>query len=1338
MQKVTLAVLFAVASALGAQTPYLVEDINSTTTASPTSSSPRNFARFGPRVYFAAFTSNTGEELWSTDGTEAGTSMVANIVPGTLGSLPSRFTVLNGILLFNASDQYGEELWTTDGTAAGTRRIADIYTLSQSSAPGDRAVIDGKMIFAATDAVNGRELWITDGTPAGTRFFKDLAPGPESSSPRAFAQFNGAFYFGTATGLWKTDGTEAGTVLVKAGVALNSLTVAGPRIFFYGYSEDAGREPWVSDGTTGGTHRIVEINPGPEGVALFGEVMTPLGNRVLFGAYEPEHGSELWVSDGTAAGTQILRDVNPGSESGLVSSGGVVSNGAVALFAAHAPESGTEIWRTDGTPAGTTLLREFNPGPGSGSMGNLITAGSSFVFTTSTPVSTHFWTSDGTAAGTRETATVTSRLLFGSRLTNIDGTLYFAAADSLHGYEPWKSDGTAAGTSMFANIGRDAAPSSEPGSFRVAGDWLYFNAWDGLASDASDRNSFWRSDGTPEGTVKISEEILGGETQVAIGRTLFFQRNYSELWMTGGTPESTKRATELEKRFPQPPSLRFVLGDRILANSGQQLWATTLTPGAPAVPLGSAGGSGFVEVAGRAFYLTNDSGTSVLWSTDGTPEGTYVVRRFPDGISGAPAAVGGHVYFVTAGSTPAVWRSDGTADGTVAIPGLPIRAGGGLVPAGSQLYCFDSAGTLWVTDGTTAGTRQLPAKPLERYAVTLGNSILFHQTVGTTHELWISDGTPEGTHELYDFGQGATTTYVVGYLNAGGQVFFNAYTPALGRELWVTDGTAAGTKLVADVEPGSLSSSPQSLHRAGERIFFAASTAAVGQELWAMPLGLTPRLTIGDVRVAEAETTARFAVSLSSAAAQTVTVAFSTGNGTASGTASGGSDYDAASGTLTFAAGETSKTIDVRVHADASAENDETFLVALREPSGATIETAAAAGIIEDDDRTADAGLALDFSQLRSREVGVLLVNAGPGTATNLQPRFTSTPESYGTDTCERCRFLSLAPGETAVALRRQPVGQQYFTATVSAREHDPNAANDSVAWTMNGSMVMEGLDLAPGSQAKIWIATYFPPSLSLSLESSDPAVLTVPSSVDVSGTPVSFTVHGIAPGTATIRAFTAANTLETLVVHVVAPGTPRRWPGGMWTSMNAQQLQFSSQVVFKIFTTATAPFNGRTATGTVTLNENGVELSRLTLKPEWGPQGQIAAHVPRLGKSTFTVEYSGDANFLPFSQTHDVEGVRGRVTLEATAVRKGSGVVVRARVTGSPMGGPEGTIRIGDGENVPLASIGPGIAAAEVTLPDVPESTTTLTVSYSGDPRYLGSQQGVRITDERRRTVRH
>ena len=144
--------LLAVCLPLGAQTPYLVKDINTTTTAIAASSSPANFIRFGTRIYFSATTSTNGTELWSTEGTQGGTTLFADITHGSFSSNPSRFVVVNGHLLFNAREPTsGEELWTTDGTSAGTRLLADISSGSAGSSPGDRVVYHGQLIFAAND-----------------------------------------------------------------------------------------------------------------------------------------------------------------------------------------------------------------------------------------------------------------------------------------------------------------------------------------------------------------------------------------------------------------------------------------------------------------------------------------------------------------------------------------------------------------------------------------------------------------------------------------------------------------------------------------------------------------------------------------------------------------------------------------------------------------------------------------------------------------------------------------------------------------------------------------------------------------------------------------------------------------------------------------------------------------------------------------------------------------------------------------------------------------------------------------------------------------------------------
>ena len=110
-----------------------------------------------------------------------------------------------------------------------------------------------------------------------------------------------------------------------------------------------------------------------------------------------------------------------------------------------------------------------------------------------------------------------------------------------------------------------------------------------------------------------------------------------------------------------------------------------------------------------------------------------------------------------------------------------------------------------------------------------------------------------------------------------------------------------------------------------------------------------PALRIGDRTVTEGNTgtaAATFTVTLSAASTQTVTVAYATGNGTAT----AGSDFQAASGTLTFAPGDTSKTITVWVTGDRLPEPTETFVVNLSSPTNATIADGQGVGAILDNE----------------------------------------------------------------------------------------------------------------------------------------------------------------------------------------------------------------------------------------------------------------------------------------------------------------------------------------------------------------------------------------------------
>src|SRR5262245_52744934 len=112
-----------------AQAPaFLVRDINAVPGAVE-SSSPQLLVQVGTTTFFTAWTPQTGRELWRSDGTEAGTTLVKDILPGPDGSSPTWLVDVNGTVFFVV----GTALWKSDGTRAGTVRVKEI---GRSMGPG--------------------------------------------------------------------------------------------------------------------------------------------------------------------------------------------------------------------------------------------------------------------------------------------------------------------------------------------------------------------------------------------------------------------------------------------------------------------------------------------------------------------------------------------------------------------------------------------------------------------------------------------------------------------------------------------------------------------------------------------------------------------------------------------------------------------------------------------------------------------------------------------------------------------------------------------------------------------------------------------------------------------------------------------------------------------------------------------------------------------------------------------------------------------------------------------------------------------------------------------------
>jgi hypothetical protein len=174
----------------------------------------------------------------------------------------------------------------------------------------------------------------------------------------------------------------------------------------------------------------------------------------------------------------------------------------------------------------------------------------------------------------------------------------------------------------------------------------------------------------------------------------------------------------------------------------------------------------------------------------------------------------------------------------------------------------------------------------------------------------------------------------------------------------------------------------------------------------------TPMLSIDDVTVDEAAGTAVFTVFLSSPSGKGITVDYATSDGTAS----AGADYTATTGTLTFATGETSKTISVPISDDLTYEGHETFSVNLSSPSNATIADAEGVGTILNNDAKPPVSFSITASPTVA-EGGTLTYTVTPSRSPDVSTNVTVTASggtaTDGVDYSSGDATFSFNPGDT-------------------------------------------------------------------------------------------------------------------------------------------------------------------------------------------------------------------------------------------------------------------------------------------------------------------------------------
>lgn len=758
----------------------------------PRGSEPTPLAALDGSFYFSAATRVAGRELWRSDGTAAGTALVRDVVAGPRSGLPNRTddelspfaAAVGGYLLFAArDDDHGLELWRTDGTAGGTTLVLDIDAGPSGSRLAAFREGPGGVHFRAETPDAGVEPWISDGTTAGTRLLADVAPGAADSDPVVLGVAAGHLLFAAfepthGRELWRSDGTPEGTALwldIRPGAVGSSLqpgaSVAGVTVFA---ADDGvhGSEPWRSDGTPEGTYLLADLDP----LQSSWHGGAAANDTWIFLIADVGSGDVALVrTDGTPANTQAGEPADGDSISRIV--GPAAAEGR-AIYTLCTDDCGPcqefcSTFSSDGTSAGTQVLwpREVHPG---WAPAGFRARPSDVVFTALRW--SRLYRSDGTAAGTVALERSGRFAYVSTELTPLpDGEVLFAAPDGGSNDFLWRTSGDS--FELVLGFGWYASTVQGRQIFRLGSQYLFpviHGQWG---------SELWRSDGTLGGTNQIHEFVSNAfyysypRDFVSSGGRAWFvvaddDHGY-EIWESDGTPAGTlvheltpgpeptqSRPARLTSiLLPDGPSLFYLFEGRLwrwnaqtqLANVVRRLRVDPSIVEERFVLTGATDRALFFDlVAG---------GSCALFATDGSREGTARVLDVGAGARGTGSCpeelvrFRGNHYFAACGPTSGceLWRTDGTTAGTTQVleiePGVISSSPSSLAAIGSYLHfaaCTSTQGCEpWWSDGTAAGTEPLadlfpgPASSNPTGFAAAHGDVYFGADGGTGPEPWI-------------------------------------------------------------------------------------------------------------------------------------------------------------------------------------------------------------------------------------------------------------------------------------------------------------------------------------------------------------------------------------------------------------------------------------------------------------------------------------------------------------------------------------------------------------------------------------------------------------------------
>lgn len=408
-----------------------------------------------------------------------------------------------------------------------------------------------------------------------------------------------------------------------------------------------------------------------------------------------------------------------------------------------------------------TLVKDLTPGTASSNLSNFTSAFGVLFFSDQ---SGHLWSSDGTAMGT---VLVDPDIIIDKLFFENSKLFSSAAGIPFEGFELYKFN-SFGDLELVKDINQTGTFSSYPSNFKHLGTTLLFEADDGVHG-----RELWKSDGTTGGTELVKDISPGSggariSFPVVLNNLLYFSAydptNGYALWKTDGTGSGTQLVKDCN------------------------LTTASLSSGAPRN----------LTVINSTLYFSVDDGVhgEELWTSDGTTNGTQLVKDLTPGAEGVPLfdflASNGLVFFKASNfQRSELWVTDGTSTGTLLLKSFEeIQS---LVHYNGKFFVNNRAAVnptqleLWTSDGTVAGTTRVSEKAF------VGDQLISNQfykvvnkevPLNSGFEIIKSEGTECRTKTVASV---SSPLYYVNYLAVGTKLFINAFSSSTGLELFVYD-----------------------------------------------------------------------------------------------------------------------------------------------------------------------------------------------------------------------------------------------------------------------------------------------------------------------------------------------------------------------------------------------------------------------------------------------------------------------------------------------------------------------------------------------------------------------